>query len=100
VVSFSPAQIHPAWCFLVRGSELDPLLGWEATHGRSQDLEPFWALNGALYIIAPERLRWDGAFVTVDTCPLLIESPDEAIDIDTPADWALAESVLARQVTS
>ena len=65
---------------------------------RSQDLEPAWALNGAFYLIAPARLRQERRFLTPDTRPLMMDDPREAIDIDSPEDWALAEASLSREI--
>lgn len=95
VVSLSPAASHPAWCFRVTQDGLSPFLGWEPISQRSQDLEPAWTLNGAIYLVPPGRLRTERSFFGVDALPMLMDDPREAIDIDTPADWVLAESALA-----
>ncbi len=95
VVSLSPAASHPAWCFRTTPEGLSPFLGWEAISKRSQDLEPAWTLNGAIYLVPPERLRAERSFLGAEALPLLMDDPREAIDIDTPADWALAEAALA-----
>lgn len=97
VVSVSPAPSHPAWCFRTTPDGMEPFLGWEAINHRSQDLEPAWALNGALYLISPARLREVRRFLTPDTLPLVMDDPREAIDIDTPEDWARAEARLASE---
>lgn len=94
VVSVSPATNHPSWCFRSTGESMQPFLGWDAIGQRSQDLEPAWTINGALYIISPERLRSDQSFLTLDTLPLHMNDPIESIDIDTPFDWAMAETAL------
>lgn len=91
IVSVSPAANHPAWCFRIKGSRMEPILGWEALQTRSQDLETAWTLNGAIYVISPARLRAERTFLVPDTLPLLMDDPNEAIDIDTPADWAMVE---------
>ena len=94
VVSVSAASCHPAWCFRTKEGGMEPFLGWDMIGQRSQDLEPAWMLNGAIYVIAPSRLRTERKFLTPDTQPLIMESAQEAIDIDTPADWAAAEALL------
>lgn len=95
VVSVSTASCHPAWCFRVNSQRMEPFLGWEAIGQRSQDLEPAYMLNGAIYVIAPHVLRERRAFLTTDTRALIVEEPVEGIDIDTEMDWALAEGALA-----
>lgn len=94
IVGMSPASCHPAWCFHDTENGMAPFLGWEAIAKRSQDLDPAWMLNGAIYIISPRRLREERRFLTVDTLPLLMHDQKEGIDIDTPEDWAAAEFAL------
>lgn len=94
VVSFGPSPCHPAWCFRIHPGGVDPFLGWNAIRGRSQDLEPAWVLNGAVYVISPARLRAARSFLASDVTPCLMEDAVESIDIDTPTDWAMAEAVL------
>lgn len=94
VVSFGPSPCHPAWCFRMVADGIEPFLGWDAVRGRSQDMEPAWVLNGAIYVIAPARLRDARSFLTTDVKPYLMSDAVESIDIDTPSDWALAEAAL------
>lgn len=94
VVGVSAATCHPAWCFRATATGMEPFLGWDVIGQRSQDLEPAWMLNGAIYVIAPSRLRSERKFLTPDTLPLIMTDAHEAIDIDTPADWAEAETTL------
>lgn len=61
---------------------------------RSQDLPPAYVVNGSFYLISPTELRLYQSFVGVKTIPLLIESPQEALDIDTEWDFKMAESIL------
>lgn len=95
VVSVSPAASHPAWCFRTTEYGMEPFLGWEALNKRSQDLEPALVLNGAIYLIAPDRLRKESSFLTKDTLPLIMKNDLEEIDIDTLADWEKAEAALS-----
>ena len=94
VVSVSPASNHPAWCFRLLATGMEPFMGWEEIGKRSQDLEVAWMLNGSIYISSPDRLRADHTFLTPDTQPLRMESPDEALDIDTMTDFELCELAL------
>lgn len=94
VVSVSPASSHPAWCFRISSTSMEPFLGWETMRSRSQDLDEAWTLNGAIYLISPADLRSARSFLTPNTRPLVIESAREAVDIDTPEDWSAAEALL------
>jgi CMP-N-acetylneuraminic acid synthetase len=55
---------------------------------------PVYRPNGALYLTRTRALRRDRSLYAGAVHPLVLGKP-YAIDIDTPADWALAEAVLA-----
>ena len=61
---------------------------------RSQDLPPAYVVNGSFYLISPAELRVSRAFVGAKAQPLLIESPKEALDIDTEWDWTVAAACI------
>ena len=92
VVSVSPAAAHPLWCFTVEGDSLRPFIDGASLDTRSQDLPPAYVLNGSLFLVAPNTLREQKTFVTRDALPLIIESDEEALDIDTESDWQVAEA--------
>jgi N-acylneuraminate cytidylyltransferase/CMP-N,N'-diacetyllegionaminic acid synthase len=94
VVSVSPASAHPAWCFKVESGSMQPFMGWEQVARRSQDLEPAYTLNGAIYLIAPDVLRRHDGFVFEGAVPLVMDQSEESLDIDTVDDWSEAQRVL------
>lgn len=94
VVSLSPVHHHPAWCFRRDGAGIVPFLGWDGIGKRSQDLEPAFVMNGAIFAIHPAQLAARNTFVPAETRPLIIDSPFEGIDIDTPMDFKIAEAML------
>ncbi|RTE86064.1 MULTISPECIES: cytidylyltransferase domain-containing protein [Gammaproteobacteria] len=91
VISVSKAASNPSWCFYCEEDTMVPLMGWEHINKRSQDYNQAWELNGSIYILAPESLKRDRAFVTESSIPFFQLRSSEAIDIDTAEDWALAE---------
>jgi CMP-N,N'-diacetyllegionaminic acid synthase len=93
VVSVSPAASHPLWCFRIEGEVMRPYIGREFETIRSQDLPSAHVLNGALYLIRPDQLRKTRTFCPSDVQPLVMETPWECLDIDTPWDWFLAEKI-------
>lgn len=95
VLGVSPASSHPMWCFQIQGETLRPYIGGGGFELRSQDLPAAYAVNGAFYLIAPERFRKLRSFIADDAIPLVIEDPRENIDIDSEWDWKIAEAVLA-----
>lgn len=95
VVSVSAAESHPAWCFRVSKDGITPFLGWNELKKRSQDLEPAWVLNGALYLISSDRLRKEQTFLTSDMLTLVMDEPCETMDIDTASDFTQCEAALS-----
>lgn len=99
IVSITTTLTHPAWCFKIERGAMLPFLDWSLLSKRSQELEPAYTLNGAIYLISPAALREKKAFVFEGTIPLIMPSDIESLDIDTPEDWAEAESLLAKSGT-
>ena len=93
LVSVSPAGSHPLWCYRVEHNHMIPYIENNSEAIRSQDLPLAYVLNGALYLIRPDQLRASRSFLSPDLQPLVIESPWEGLDIDTPWDWFLAEQI-------
>jgi CMP-N,N'-diacetyllegionaminic acid synthase len=94
VLGVSPVQTHPLWTFKVSGGHLVPFFDANGLDLRSQDLPPAYVVNGSFYLIASNALREDHSFVGRSATPLIIDSPKEALDIDTAWDWWLAEKCL------
>lgn len=94
VLGVSPAQSHPMWCFQIEGETMRRFIDDSNLHQRSQDLPPAYVVNGAFYLIAPKDFRKQQSFFCDDTLPLMIDDPEESIDIDTEWDWKVAETVV------
>lgn len=59
---------------------------------QTQDLEPWYEENSCLYIFSADSFAATDA--RIGKTPAMYETPPlENIDIDTPADWAMAEAV-------
>lgn len=94
VLGVSPAKHHPKWCYQILGETMRPFLGGDSFHLRSQDIPPAYAPNGSFYLIAPDDLRKLQSFHIDKMVPLVINKPQESIDVDTEWDWMVAEAVL------
>lgn len=94
VLGISPTHTHPMWTLKVVDDHLVPFMEEHGLEMRSQDLPPAFVVNGSFYLISPAELRACQSFVEVKTTPLLIDSPQEALDIDTEWDFQIAEAVL------
>ncbi len=75
------------------GGALEPLAPWD-DRIRRQDVRPLLTPNGTLYLCTRESLARHRRLFPPRLRPLPT-GVIEAIDIDTPEDWALAEAVVA-----
>lgn len=94
VLGVSPAASHPLRCFEIEGDTLRPVMDGGGRHVKSEAVPSAYVVNGAFYLIAPEDLRARQAFYGPDAVPLVIDRPEEMIDIDTAWDWKVAEAAL------
>lgn len=98
VVSVSPCRSHPYLCKYMDGQANLRAPAWvPQTLPRSQDLPPFYALNGVVYVAATATLLRRRSLYSAQTKGLLITDPAQAVDIDTPEDWRYAEYLIANQ---
>lgn len=91
VIGISPSHSHPMWMLKIDGNCLKPFMKEHLLGARSQELQPVYVVNGSFYLISPNELRDNKMFLSEKAVPLLIESPQEAIDIDTEWDFKIAE---------
>lgn len=92
IISVSAASSHPFWCYTINQDRLHPFISTDLSMQRSQDLPKAYALNGSIYIVSAKTLQITRSFHDPLAYPLLCERPEEAIDIDTPWDWLIAET--------
>jgi CMP-N,N'-diacetyllegionaminic acid synthase len=97
ILGVSPAVSHPMLCFKIENGSLRPFVEGKGVQSRSQELPPAYELNGAFYLVTPEDLRARLTFYGENALPLLIDDPEERIDIDTERDWSNAEFVAGRK---
>lgn len=97
VVGVSPAATHPYWCLVL--DEQGGLRPYSSDRGlamNSQSLPPVYAVNGVLYLVATDHLLTNRDLYTRPFWPEIIDDPVECLDIDTPFDWAIAETFSER----
>ena len=97
VLGVSPCHDHPMWTLKTDGKYLVPFMHEHGLGLRSQDLPLAYVVNGSFYLNQPTQLRASRSFVGVKAIPLLIESSQEALDIDTRWDFQMAMSALENQ---
>ena len=98
VISVSPANVSPAKfdissCFKIIDNQLQPITQLDSASLLESQFN-IYVPNGCFYLISPDDLRRDRSFYGGDIVPLIIDKAWEAIDIDTEADWKLAELYL------
>jgi CMP-N,N'-diacetyllegionaminic acid synthase len=94
-ISVREATDHPYWCYQQGASErLLPFVNFPPnTFNRRQDLPRAFAVNGAVYVARVPWLLASHSFLTEETVGH--EMPPEcSLDLDTPEDFAIAESRL------
>ncbi len=91
VVGVSPAATHPAWCMTLSQQGHLEALDPDGLRLGSQDLPPVYAANGSLYLVSRNHLLAEQSLYTKPTLAVITSDPVEALDIDTPLDWVVAE---------
>ena len=97
-VSVVRSYNHPALMFnLTNNQKLVPLQSFQVPSTR-QELEPTYALNGAIYLASYQHLKTAHSFLSSSTHAYEMP-PERSIDIDTPYDWDLAEFLMGRTIS-
>lgn len=94
VVGVSPVRDHPL--HVLRLDADAALAPWGDPSGlkmRTQDLSPAVRVNGSLYLVRAEVLLAQKTFFPAPTRGVLCDQPWEDVDIDTEADWVVAEAL-------
>ena len=63
---------------------------------KSIDFNNMIKLNGLIYLISPKNLRKYKSFFKPHVLPLMVNSVEEAIDLDTHEDWQIAEKLKSK----
>lgn len=97
VISVTEARPHPYWTYRLKDGRLKPFMdGFVAPPPRQQH-PPAYALDGSVFLFSRERFLASRSIYSTDDVPLIVP-PEEALDIDTPLDWEIAEALCkARQ---
>jgi CMP-N,N'-diacetyllegionaminic acid synthase len=96
VMGVSTTHAHPMWALKMEGDYLVPFIQEHGLGTRSQDLPTAYVVNGSFYLITAAELRLCRSFVGPKTIPLLIESSQEVLDIDTEWDFRMAEAIFLK----
>ena len=98
VISVCPVAHSPLWSnTLPEDDSLSGFLPDEVIGRRSQDLPSYYRLNGAIYIVRPERLREERTFFLADNIFAYRMPEVVSVDIDTELDFLMAETLIRHQ---
>jgi len=99
IISVCQAEHHPLWCNTLDASRsMSGFLRSDVVDKRSQDLEKFYRLNGAIYICKSKTLRNNNTFFLKDRISAYIMDQENSIDIDTQIDFNLAILTLEKKI--
>lgn len=93
LVSVTDFPHPPFWAMKIEEGRLKPLFKQEYLKMRRQDLEKAYIPNGAIFIGKKETVQEERTFYTENTIPYYMP-PERSIDIDTPLDIKIAETIL------
>ncbi len=92
--SVSEAKVHPAYMYRLNGKgEAEAFLPRPQGYLRSQDLEPLYHVNGAIYVLRPRTFR-QRITVLSDRPVAYVMPPERSVDIDDAQDFILAETLM------
>ncbi len=101
VISVCEAEHNPLWSNVIPDN--DSLVGFlddAILNKRSQDLDVFFRLNGAIYLCKKDRLVKEKTFFLKDKCIAYKMSRDKSVDIDNSIDLSLAHLYITRKNVS
>jgi CMP-N-acetylneuraminic acid synthetase len=94
VVSVIPAREHPHWCRrIAEDGSLEAFSPEVSGTLQRQALLPAYRLAGVVYVASVVTILSMRSFYSSRTKALIISSEKEALDIDTPFDWLVAEAL-------
>lgn len=96
IVSVTPVRNHPYWCYRIdeHSGFLKPFTQDMEIPPPRQEFPEAYFLDGSIFLISRDEFMKTKAFHGQKCHPLIV-SPEEALDIDTPFDWKLAEGLWA-----
>ena len=98
IISVTQMEHSPLWANILPENEsISDFLKDEVSNKRSQDLETYYRLNGAIYICKTEKLLYTGSFFLKSNSYAYKMSNTTSVDIDTGMDFKWAEFLYGTQ---
>jgi CMP-N,N'-diacetyllegionaminic acid synthase len=96
IIGVSPVQNHHLYTLEKHGEFLIQYQHQSDLIKKTRDKLQIYTLNGSIYLVSPQELRSSNSFLGSCLLPVIVESPIEALDIDTEEDFKIAELFLSR----
>jgi CMP-N,N'-diacetyllegionaminic acid synthase len=94
IISVCETEHSPLWCnTLPQDSSMSTFLRDEVLNKRSQDLQIFYRLNGAIYICKTEKLLENKSFFIKENIFAYIMDKMDSVDIDDELDFLIAKEI-------
>ena len=98
VISVCEVEHSPLWCnTLDNNMDMSNFLNEEIKNLRSQDLQKYYRLNGAIYICKREELLKQKTFFIDSNIYAYKMTQEESVDIDTKLDFLVAQAILGEK---
>jgi len=95
IISVCEVDHSPLWTnTLPKNGSMKNFIHKEIINKRSQDLETYYRLNGAIYICKTDRLLKEKSFFISDNIYAYIMNKNVSIDIDEEIDFIVAQQLL------
>lgn len=90
---------HPVqWCFrMPSDGSMAEAASSPDFYKRRQELETYYTLNGAVYLVRADRIRDPSYNFYADHCHCFVMPPERSIDIDHESDLSIAEVSLRQK---
>lgn len=98
IISVCEMEHSPLWCnTLDETNHMNNFLNKNILNKRSQDLEKYYRVNGAIYICKISKLLEEKTFFLENNIFAYKMEQIDSIDIDTKLDFLIAETILDRE---
>jgi CMP-N-acetylneuraminic acid synthetase len=95
VISVCQVEHNPLWSNKLDNTKsMENFLDKKYINSRSQDLEKFYRLNGAIYICKTEELLKENTFFINNNIFAYEMSQEKSVDIDTHLDFIIAKAIM------
>ena len=98
IISMCEAEHPPQWSgTLSDDHNLCEFLDYSIINRRSQELDKYYRVNGAIYLCDSDKIMQEKTFFTSGKCKAFIMEQEMSVDIDTKMDFDIAGFLIRQQ---